>query len=186
MDQSSSPLTIQIMETQEPSTLVCTHMSCYYCGFIGNIDFQYINYYFGIKRCSNQSCQDKAKRDCATYMRKNNMLLMERELIAKFGLVDTKFSVTRSNGDIEYGWRISFSQILNYAEFMKWNDQWHIKVIKYDDSKIDSAIEKMVPVSSIHFSDELVQKLIDYEDYPDNNYIIVDNSEVKSTNVVYR
>jgi hypothetical protein len=169
------PLTLEIIDPQEPSGLTMTHLACYYCGYIGNdIRFQYINYYFGIKHCLNQSCCEKAKRDCANFMRKENRLLMEKKLIARFGLADTMFSVVRSNGKTENDWKIYFSLILNFAEFLKRNEQWYIKVYK---SENDLVTTKMVPVASIDYSDELIQKLIEHENYPNNDYIIVDDGE---------
>lgn len=167
------PHQIQIIDKQEPRALVCVHMSCEYCGFVGDgISLQFINYLFGIKHCRNQSCCNKAKRDCADYMRKYNLLLMNRDLIDSFGLINNKYEVIRSNGDIENNWKIYFSQILDYAEFQFFNDEWHIKLIKYDEDKIDSAITKFVPVSSINFNIELIEKLNQYKDYPNNEYVI--------------
>jgi hypothetical protein len=163
---------ISIVEKQEPRPLVCIHMSCNYCGFIGDgINLQFINYHFGIKHCKNISCYEKAKRDCADFMKMNDSLLMEKNLIEKFDLLNKKFEVIRSNGDIDNNWEIFLSEILDYAEFFKHNNEWNIKLIKFNENR-DSAITKMVPISSIDFPNELTEKLFEYENYPNNEYII--------------
>jgi hypothetical protein len=168
---------ITIMEKQLPNSLVCIHMSCNYCGFIGeSINLQFISFNFGIKHCKNRSCCAKAKRDCADFLKENNVLFIEKKLIEKYDLNNKKYEIIRSNGDIDNNWEIYYSEVLNYSEFFKRDNEWHIKLIKYDLDKFDSAITKNVPVSSINFPIELINKLNEYENYPNNEYVIYLNN----------
>jgi hypothetical protein len=170
---------INIMEKQEPKSLICIHMSCNYCGYVGDrICLQFINFNFGIKHCRNQLCSNKAKRDCADFLRENNVLFIDKDLIEKYDLNNKKYEIIRSNGDIDNNWEIYYSEVLNYSEFFKHNNEWHIKLMKYNENR-DSAITKMVSVSSIDFPIELINKLNEYENYPNNEYVIyLDNNQL--------
>jgi len=152
-----------------PKCTVMTPMICFYCGQEqSKMDKGMLYHLFGIKHCDIH--ETNAIRDCKAYQHRENLLVMNRikdPEILKFidlldGLLDG-FSVERSNGEIQTGWKINKGYFYEAAFITKINGYWTIPCTNGETYKNVKLIDFMrnVPIENIS---KIVEDIIDILD----------------------
>ena len=149
-----------------PRSTVMTPIICFYCGQEQSKIAQGILYHlFGIKHCDNHVIN--AIRDCNAYQHRENLLVMDKiknpEILKFIDLLDglpEGFSVERSNGEIQSGWKINKGYFHEPAFIIKINGYWTIPCTngeKYKNVKLINFIRN-IPIENIL---KIVEDIID-------------------------
>jgi len=140
-----------------PRSTVMTPMVCFYCGQEqSKIGKGTLYHLFGIKHCDNHVIN--AIRDCNAYQHRENLLVMDKiknpEILKFIDLLDglpEGFSVERSNGEIQTGWKINKGYFYEPAFITKINGYWTIPCTNgetYKNVKLINFIRN-IPIENI-------------------------------------
>jgi len=152
-----------------PRSTVMTPMVCFYCGQEqSKIGKGTLYHLFGIKHCDNHVIN--AIRDCNAYQHRENLLVMDKiknpEILKFIDLLDRLpegFSVERSNGEIQTGWKINKGYFYEPAFITKINGYWTIPCTNgetYKNVKLINFIRN-IPIENIL---KIVEDIIDILD----------------------
>jgi hypothetical protein len=152
-----------------PRSTVMTPMICFYCGQEqAKIGKGILYHLFGIKHCDNHVIN--AIRDCNAYQHRENLLVMDKmknpEILKFIDLLDRLpegFSVERSNGEIQTGWKINKGYFYEPAFITKINGYWTIPCTNgetYKNVKLINFIRN-IPIENIL---KIVEDIIDILD----------------------
>ncbi len=149
-----------------PQRLVMVRNECFYCGHIEDVKQTMIEHLFGIRHCSHHSIL--AYRDCKAYLHENKLVdindIKNEEPYKRFVNVfkDKKFSIIRSNGNVDDGWQLKEDSFIDKAFLSCKDGYWYISLCKYAGKDI---ITKGFKISD--FNDERLMKL-NKDIYPAN------------------
>ena len=149
-----------------PGSTVMTPMICFYCGQDeSKMGSGMLYHLFGIKHCDIHITN--AIRDCKAYQHRENLLVMNRikdpEILKFIDLLDglpDGFSVERSNGEIQTGWKINKGYFYEPAFITKIDGHWTIPCTNdktYKNVKLINFI-CFVPIENIS---KIVEDIID-------------------------
>ena len=149
-----------------PRSTVMTPMICFYCGQEqSKIGKGTLYHLFGIKHCDNHVTN--AIRDCNAYQHRENLLVMDKiknpEILKFIDSLDglpEGFSVERSNGEIQTGWKINKGYFYEPAFITKINGYWTIPCTNGETYKNVKLINFIcfVPIENIS---KIVEDIID-------------------------
>jgi hypothetical protein len=152
-----------------PRSTVMTPMICFYCGQEqAKIGKGILYHLFGIKHCDNHVIN--AIRDCNAYQHREDLLVMDKienpEILKFIDLLDgfpDGFSVERSSGEIQPGWKINKGYFWEPAFIKKIDGYWTIPCTNdgtYKNVKLINFI-RHVPIEDIL---KIVEDIIDILD----------------------
>jgi hypothetical protein len=152
-----------------PRSTVMTPMICFYCGQEqAKIGKGTLYHLFGIKHCENHAIN--AIRDCNAYQHRENLLVMEKiedpEILKFIDLlngISGGFSIERSSGEIQPGWKINKGYFHEPAFIIKIDGYWTIPCTngeKYKNVKLINFIRN-IPIENIL---KIVEDIIDILD----------------------
>lgn len=149
-----------------PRSTVMTPMICFYCGQDeSKMGGGMLYHLFGIKHCDIHITN--AIRDCKAYQHRENLLVMNRirdpEILKFIDLLDglpNGFSVERSNGEIQTGWKINKGYFYEPAFITKINGSWTIPCTNGETYKNVKLIDfiRFVQIENIS---KIVEDIID-------------------------
>uniref|UniRef100_A0A6C0GZ85 Uncharacterized protein n=1 Tax=viral metagenome TaxID=1070528 RepID=A0A6C0GZ85_9ZZZZ len=166
-----------------PRNLVMSPIGCFYCKSENEVKLFLIDYLFGLKACKDH--YENADNDCKIYMNQNKIVLfhdaLHNQTIKKLlDYLENEFSIIRSNGNIDNGWKIlkskyyCFSSITDYSSNITnsnntiHNSEWCIKIEK--DNENESIVKHITLLS-------LLDNKLDY--YKDEEFVNILNKSIQ-------
>jgi hypothetical protein len=121
---------------KEPISLVMRPLQCFYCESVAKGQ-SLINHHEGIYVCDEHN--KDGLRDCLAYLNRNKMIrigdALSSPIIQPFlRALQSFFSIRRSDGSIESGWKIHLSFFNPYVYIQQINNKWCVPGVKYGDN----------------------------------------------------